>query len=92
MVEIDPLEAKDMTSALAARHIALSWKASDPDGDSLLFSVLFSGDEGKNWRVVSYEQADTKAVVPLYWRPGKIRLRVVVTDGWRTRSDEVSLD
>jgi hypothetical protein len=90
-VQIDPLST-DLGAARRAGRLSLTWKASDPDGDKLLFTVLYSGDDGRNWRVVFYEQEEPRAEIPIYWHPRKVRLRVVASDGWHSRSDEVGLE
>ena len=42
--------------------LELSWGSSDPDGDALVFQVLYSTDDGETWRVLA-TNLETQAIV-----------------------------
>ncbi len=69
--------------------LPVTWRATDPDGDSLSYSVYYSPDGGRNWRLVSYEQTNTSFVIPIRGRPRDARVRVVATDGGRSSTDQI---
>lgn len=71
-------------------RLRIAWQASDPDGDALLFSVLYSADNGRRWHVVSHEQPGTSFDLPLRGRPRQARFKVVATDGMRSVEREVA--
>ena len=70
--------------------IRIQWTAFDADRDALTYMVLYSPDGGANWRVASYEQTATSFDLPIVGRPSAPRVRVIATDGARSRTAEVS--
>lgn len=66
--------------------IRVEWSASDPDGDALLSTVLYTSDGGETWVDVAVETAATSIVVPLdpAAPPDAHRVLVRVTDGGRS--------
>ena len=51
--------------------LRLSWRGSDPDGDSLLYSVFYSPDDGGKWRLLSMDKPETSAEISLPGNPKK---------------------
>lgn len=82
--------AANRTAALANGRLRVAWEASDPDGDRLLFNVLYSADNGRRWDVVSHEQTESFFDLPLRGRPRQARVKVVATDGMRSVEREVA--
>jgi hypothetical protein len=82
--------AGDGVAALQNSRVRVSWQASDADSDALLFTVLYSADDGRRWEVVSHEQRATSFDLALNGRPRKARIKVVATDGMRSVSREVA--
>ncbi|MCM3870553.1 MAG: hypothetical protein ND895_07670 [Pyrinomonadaceae bacterium] len=72
-----------------ANSLPVTWSATDADGDSLSYSVYYSPDGGRNWRLVSYEQTGNSFVIPIRGRPRDARVRVIATDGARSSTDEI---
>ncbi len=74
------------TTLNASTPIVVNWTASDPDGDALRFTVLYSGDGGTSWAPVALDTtARTATVDGTQLRGGSnARFRVVATDGFRT--------
>jgi hypothetical protein len=70
--------------------IRVEWSGSDADGDSLLYTVLYSSDGGARWMDVAVEIEETSARVPLDPEalPDAHRVLVRATDGGRS-SDAV---
>ena len=68
----------------------ITWQASDADGDPLTYSVFYSPDDGQSWRLVATGLAEQS----YRWDTSQVgggeeaRLRVVVTDGLNTASDD----
>ncbi len=68
----------------ATGNMKASWTAADPDGDNLIYSLLYSNDNGDNWQVVQDEIEDTNALVVLDQLPGgngTCLLKILATDG-----------
>jgi hypothetical protein len=72
-----------------ANGLPVSWTANDADGEALSYSVYFSPDGGKNWRLAAYEQTGTSTVIQVRGRPASARVRVIATDGARSSTDEI---
>jgi hypothetical protein len=73
--------------------ITVSWTASDPDGDDLLFSLLYSHDNGDHWIPLlanfgSTGEAIETVTLGLSTEPGSVGpnalVRVLVSDGYNT--------
>jgi hypothetical protein len=62
----------------------LKWDASDPDGDPLSYTVLYSQDNGTTWNPVSSGITDTQLDVDLDQLPGgnQAIFRVIASDGF----------
>jgi hypothetical protein len=71
---------------ILTRTITLRWQASDPDGDSLTFYVLYSPDAGRSWQNVASGIKDTELRVNLAALPGSPLglFRIIATDGVNT--------
>ncbi|MEM7127848.1 MAG: hypothetical protein AAF702_16060 [Chloroflexota bacterium] len=67
----------------------IEWQAEDVDGDSLLFSVFYSPNNGRSWLPIGGNLAGTSHTVDTGVLPGgeRARIRVLVTDGFNTTSD-----
>jgi hypothetical protein len=74
----------------SARTLRVQWEASDPDGDALTATVLYSPDGGRSWQTVSFDRAGTSIEFPITGRPRDARIRVLVTDGARSGSAEAA--
>lgn len=61
----------------------LGWAASDPDGDSLRFDVLYSGDGGLSFQPILFNHSGTSAQIDTGTLAGsaQARFRVIASDG-----------
>jgi len=48
---------------LAGDTVTVSWSASDPDGDPLIFDARYSPDNGANWYVVAQNITGTNTII-----------------------------
>lgn len=62
------------------------WEASDPDGDSLTFSLFYSPDTGATWHPVASGLTGTTHEVDADLLPGGTggKIRIVASDGYNT--------
>jgi hypothetical protein len=69
-----------------AEGVRVRWSGTDPDGDALLYTVLYSSDAGETWEDVEVETAETSAVAPIDPEApvDAHRVLVRVTDGGRS--------
>ncbi|MGH9848872.1 MAG: PKD domain-containing protein [Blastocatellia bacterium] len=75
---------------LQGRTITLTWTASDPDGDSLAHTLLYSIDAGQTWLPFAIGVKQSSHQVNLESLPGSDRalFRVITTDGVNTSMDD----
>jgi len=69
----------------------VQWKASDLDGDELMFNVFYSPDDGQTWRLVEMNlTGDSFELSTLDNLPGSEhgRFRVMAYDGFNTAYDD----
>jgi hypothetical protein len=78
--------AEGATAQVENGEIVVEWAVSDPDGDPVLSTVLYSPDAGETWMHVVFETAETSARVPLDPEAPADAHRVLVrvTDGGRS--------
>jgi hypothetical protein len=64
----------------------LSWKASDADGDRLMYRVDYSRDGGRSWMAIQAQLTQPSAEIDFESLPGsdQAMLRVTASDGART--------
>ena len=70
----------------AAGTLHLSWTASDPDGDPLLFTLQYSADNGATWQALRTDYSYLEITFGTALLPGGTQclLRVIATDGANT--------
>ncbi len=73
----------------AAGKETISWQASDTDGDSLSYTVQFSGDGGETWTALATNTKSNELAVDLENIQGSqtALVRIVTTDGMNTAED-----
>lgn len=75
--------------------LRVAWSASDPDGDHLRTSILYSPDGGDRWvPIVQRGAAEGVALVPLSTIPacrGRALLKARVQDGFHVSDSEIAL-
>lgn len=78
------------TGGVVQDKVDVVWTASDTDGDPLSASILYSPDDGQSWTTVAVQVPGSPFTVDLRDMPSSqnARLRVVVTDGFNTGSDD----
>ena len=74
--------------SLSGLH-TVSWKASDADGDSLIFDILFSSDNGINWDVVEIGIKQTSFLWNVEYNGGSesCLIKILASDGTNTGED-----
>ncbi len=70
-----------MLSRGVSQQILVSWQAEDPDGDRLLYSVYFRGEEETAWKLLRGNFAETSILFDGdVFADGKYLFRVVASD------------
>jgi len=61
----------------------IQWEYSDSDGDSLLFTILYSKDNGQNWQAIALDEQQSNYLWNATEYPGSNQaiIRVIVSDG-----------
>ena len=67
----------------------VKWVGSDPDGDDILYTVLYSSDGGKTWATQLFEKPATELSVQLDSTSFQHKIKVIATDGSRSSEDVV---
>lgn len=66
-------------------EITASWEGSDPDGDPLTYTVLFSNDGGKTWEVLASGLEEKRLELNAADLPGgQSQLKVIANDGFNS--------
>ena len=73
----------------AEATVRVEWTGSDADGDSLLYSILYSPNEGQTWLTLSFEQMEAAFDVPVDPESNSHRVRAIATDGTQSAVDEI---
>jgi hypothetical protein len=70
--------------------VAVSWTASDSDGDPLTFNVQYSPDNGASWELLAHNLTGASITLPAadFVAGSQGRVRVWVSDGIHTASDQ----
>ncbi len=73
---------------ISAGPFQVSWSGSDPDGDTLSYSLLYSNDGGTNWQTLAANLTGSGVQLDTGQLPGGTGLlRVVASDGFLTGQD-----
>jgi hypothetical protein len=67
------------------------WQASDPDGDALTFTLMYSADGGASWSPIATDLRGAGATLPAdagLTGSDRALLRVIASDGMRIASDD----
>lgn len=66
--------------------VAITWTASDADGDKLGFAILYSRDNGQTWQALETDLSSTTLQLDTTTLSGsdQARLRIIATDGINT--------
>ncbi len=69
----------------------ITWNASDRDGDTLTYAVLYSAD-GSTWYPLALDLSERQRALDVSQIQGgaNVRFRVLATDGWHTAEDVVA--
>jgi hypothetical protein len=74
--------------SIPAGPLPVSWSGSDPDGDTLSYSLLYSNDGGVGWETVATNLTGSSVQLNTSQLPGGSGLlRVVASDGFLTGQD-----
>jgi Tol biopolymer transport system component len=76
--------------SLSSGPVTLSWSASDPDGDPLVYVVQYSRDNGATWQTIAVDLDATTLEIDPADLPGgdQSLLRVQASDGFHTAVDQ----
>jgi hypothetical protein len=71
-------------------EVTVSWTASDADDDALLFSLLYSADDGMTWQALKSRISSNQQVLDSSQIPASeyARIRILATDGANTAEDD----
>ncbi len=75
-----------VVTPVGENNVTIQWTGTDSDNDKLLYTVLYSSDNGKSWFTQSFEQKETTAIVPINVESDEHLVKVIATDG--THSSE----
>ena len=67
-------------AVVSDNKVTVSWSGTDPDGDPLLYTVLYSNNEGDTWAPIAVETEATAADITL-GKGSTHLIEVVATDG-----------
>ena len=75
---------------LDTEEVTLAWNAGDPDGDPIVFDILYSADNGETWKALTVAYPNQSLTVPrsALAATNAGRLRVVASDGVHTAMAE----
>jgi len=68
--------------------VTVKWTGKDPDGTPLLYSVLYSPNDGDDWYSEAFEISGTTADIVLEGGAEKPRVKVIATNGSRSSESE----
>lgn len=70
--------------------VTVTWEGSDPDGDGLVYALLYSPDGGSSWEAVAVGMRETECALDLDDIPGsdEALFRVVASDGVNTAQSD----
>ncbi len=74
----------------AGDRLTIRWSGADPDGDQLVYSVLYSPDGGETWRREGADVTGSEYTFDVIGRPAQPMVKVLATDGARSGEAEVS--
>jgi hypothetical protein len=84
------ITAPSAGSVIPAGSFQVSWTGSDPDGDSLTYSLLLSRDGGQSWETFQTGLVGGSVTLNTVDLPGgEAYLRVIASDGFLTAQAEV---
>jgi len=68
-------------SRIAGQQIQVSWQADDPDGDRLVFSLYFRGEDEREWKLIRANLTDNTFLLdPDAFADGRYFFKVVASD------------
>jgi hypothetical protein len=84
-VVVDPIEGEQ------PREFEISWTGSDPDGDQLVYAVLWSSNGGANWQPIEVDLVgNSLTVTDLHALPGgEVLIQVLASDGLATGTSTI---
>jgi hypothetical protein len=87
-VAIDAPQAGESWAA-GEEHL-IAWTANDVDGDSLVYLVQYSTDDGATWQMIGADLVDPEFTIDAGQLPGatQARIRVLASDGVHTAMAE----
>ena len=84
----EPLTGPEAVAVAGKVHV--EWDGADPDGDSLLYSTLYSTDRGESWQFGTFEQTAPEVDLPVDLDAPFHMVKVIATDG--ARSTEATVE
>lgn len=76
---------RENTTWPAGSRQVLRWQGSDPDGDTLTYTLQYSKDDGRTWETIAIDLTKPEYELDVdTFAGGEGRFRVIATDGIRT--------
>lgn len=83
--EVSFVNPREDTTWPAGTRQVLRWQGSDPDGDTLTYTLLYSRDDGRTWQTIAVDLTKSEYTLDVdTFAGGEGRFRVIATDGMRT--------
>ena len=76
-----PATPSQTLSRAAGQQIQISWQADDPDGDRLIYSLYFRGEDEREWKLLRANMTENTYLLDAdVFADGRYYFRVIASD------------